>query len=127
ETFVVDANVNILTTLLFLKRKTEQEVRNYWMGTEKPYPVFMAVAEKVGFDRRGNELYKREPNGDIIVETEVVMERLRIRGKEVTRPLKRSKPVIDNDLPVIAEKYWEFRAKHPVPGVDVREGAGAGA
>ncbi|WP_229819272.1 methylation-associated defense system DNA methyltransferase MAD2 [Streptomyces lateritius] len=127
ETFVVDANVNILTTLLFLKRKTEQEVRNYRMGTEKPYPVFMAVAEKVGFDRRGNDLYKREPNGDIILETEVVMERLRIRGKEVTRPLRRSKPVIDNDLPVIAEKYREFRAKHPVPGVETRQVAGAGA
>lgn len=127
ETFVVDANVNILTTLLFLKRKTDQEVRNHRMGTEKPYPVFMAVAEKVGFDRRGNDLYKREPNGDIVVETKVDMERLRIRGKEVTRPLTRSQPVIDNDLPVIAEKYWEFRAKHPVPGADPRKGTEAGA
>ncbi|MFF1602452.1 restriction endonuclease subunit M [Streptomyces mirabilis] len=127
ETFIVDANVNILTTLLFLKRKTDQEVRNHRMGTEKPYPVFMAVAEKVGFDRRGADLYKREPNGDIVVETTVEMERLRIRGKEVTRPLTRSRPVIDNDLPAIAEKYREFRAKHPVPGVDPRKGAEAGA
>ncbi|WP_079077963.1 N-6 DNA methylase [Streptomyces sp. CdTB01] len=127
ETFIVDANVNILTTLLFLKRKTDREVRNHRLGTEKPYPVFMAVAEKVGFDRRGNDLYKREPNGDIVVETKVDMERLRIRGKVVTRPLKRSQPVIDNDLPVIAEKYREFRAKHPVPGVDPRKGTEAGA
>ncbi|MGW6733608.1 methylation-associated defense system DNA methyltransferase MAD2 [Streptomyces sp. NPDC055013] len=127
ETFIVDANVNILTTLLFLKRKTDREVRNHRIGTEKPYPVFMAVAEKVGFDRRGNDLYKRKPNGDIVVETKVEMERLRIRGKVVTRPLKRSQPVIDNDLPVIAEKYREFRAKHPVPGVDPREGTEAGA
>ncbi|MFF4086350.1 restriction endonuclease subunit M [Streptomyces nigra] len=127
ETFIVDANVNILTSLLFLKRKTRQEVQNFDLRTEKPYPVFMAVAEKVGFDRRGNELYKREPNGDIVVEKTVVMERLRIRGKEVTRPLTRVKPVIDNDLPVIAEKYQEFRAKYPVPGADPRETAGAGA
>lgn len=129
ETFIVDANVNILTTLLFLKRKTRQEIQNHDLGTEKAYPVFMAVAEKVGFDRRGNDLYKREPNGEIVVETEVVMERLRIRGKEVTRPLTRSKKVIDNDLPVIAEKYREFRAKYPVPGVDPRtvEAAGTGA
>lgn len=127
ETFIVDANVNILTTLLFLKRKTDQEVRNWRLKTEKPYPVFMAVAEKVGFDRRGNELYKREPNGDIVLETTVEMERLRIRGKEVTRPLRRSQPVIDNDLPVIAEKYREFRAKHPAPGVDPRKAAEAGA
>jgi type I restriction enzyme M protein len=127
ETFIVDANVNILTSLLFLKRKTRQEVQNYDLRTEKPYPVFMAVAEKVGFDRRGNELYKREPNGDIVVEKTVVMERLRIRGKEVTRPLTRVKPVIDNDLPVIAEKYREFRDKYPVPGVDPRKVAGVDA
>ncbi|MEW2389113.1 N-6 DNA methylase [Streptomyces venezuelae] len=127
ETFVVDANVNILTTLLFLKRKTGQEVQNHRMGTEKPYPVFMAVAEKVGFDRRGNDLFKREPNGEFVVETEVVMERLRIGDKVATRPLKRSKKVIDNDLPVIAERYREFRAKHPVPGVAPRKVAGASA
>jgi type I restriction enzyme M protein len=117
ETFIVDANVNILTTLLFLKRKTRQEVDNHRMGTEKPYPVFMAVAERVGFDRRGNELYKREPDGKVITRTSVEQERLRIRGKEVIRPLRRSKPVIDNDLPVIAEKYREFRRKYPVPGI----------
>ncbi len=87
----------------------------------------MAVAEKVGFDRRGADLYKRDPNGDIVVETTVEMERLRIRGKEVTRPLTRSRPVIDNDLPVIAEKYREFRAKHPVPGAETHTGAEAGA
>ncbi|TXC95214.1 N-6 DNA methylase [Streptomyces sp. ISID311] len=127
ETFIVDANVNILTTLLFLKKKTDQEVRNYRMKTEHDYPVFMAVAEKVGFDRRGNELYKLHPDGTKVMEASVEMERLRIGDKVVTRPLKRSKPVIDNDLPVIAEKYREFRAKYPVPGFDPRWGMEADA
>jgi type I restriction enzyme M protein len=118
ETFIVDANVNILTTLLFLKKKTAQEVRNHRIGTEKPYPVFMAVAEKVGFDRRGNELYMRYPNGDVVMEATVERERIRINGKDEVRELKRSRPVVDNDLPVIAEKYREFRAKYPMPGAD---------
>lgn len=120
ETFIVDANVNILTTLLFLKKKTAQEVRNHRMGTEKPYPVFMAVAEKVGFDRRGNELYKRHPNGEVVMEATVERERIRINGTDEVRELKRSRRVIDNDLPLIAEKYREFRAKHPMPGFDPR-------
>ncbi|WP_200882729.1 N-6 DNA methylase [Amycolatopsis sp. MJM2582] len=120
ETFIVDANVNILTTLLFLKKKTAQEVRNHRMGTEQPYPVFMAVAEKVGFDRRGNELHKRHPNGDVVMETTVERERIRINGTEEVRELKRSRPAIDNDLPIIAEKYREFREKHPMPGFDPR-------
>lgn len=120
ETFIVDAEVNILTTLLFLKRKTDQEVRNHRMGTAQPYPVFMAVAEKVGFDRRGNELHRRHPNGDKVMEVSVERERIRINGKHEVRELKRSRPVSDNDLPIIAERYREFRAKHPVPGVDPR-------
>lgn len=31
------------------------------LGSTKDYQVFMAVAEKVGFDRRGSTLYKRSP------------------------------------------------------------------
>ena len=44
----------------------------------------------------------------------------------MVRPLRRSKPVIDNDLPVIAEKYREFRAKYPVPGTAPAQRRGGG-
>jgi hypothetical protein len=59
ESFIVEANVNILTSLLFLKKKPTQEIQAGDLGKKQDYPVFMAVAEKVGFDRRGNTLYKR--------------------------------------------------------------------
>lgn len=127
ETFIVDANVNILTTLLFLKRKTLDEKISEKLNGPVSYPVFMAVAEKVGFDRRGNDLYKRSPNGDLIMETYEETEYLTIGGNRRTRTVRRSRPVVDNDLPVIAEKYWEFRERHPSPGFDPREAAGAGA
>ena len=68
EVFIVEANVNILTSLLFLKKKTEQEIQAEDLGQREDYPVFMAVAEKVGFDRRGNTLYKRSPDGEEILE-----------------------------------------------------------
>jgi hypothetical protein len=49
-----EAGVNILTSLLFLKKKTGREKAAEAMAGQQPdYPVFMAVAEKVG-DRRGN-------------------------------------------------------------------------
>jgi type I restriction enzyme M protein len=91
------------------------------------YPVFMAVAEKVGVDRRGNELYKRASNGDVIMETFEETEYITIAKIPRTRVVKRSRPAIDNDLPLIAEKYWEFRERHPVPGFDPRAGKGAEA
>jgi len=127
ETFIVDANVNILTTLLFLKRKTLAEKINEKLNGPVSYPVFMAVAEKVGFDRRGNDLYKRASNGDLVTESFEETEYITIGGNRRTRTVRRSRPVIDNDLPMIAQRYWEFRQKHPIPGLNLQEVQGAGA
>jgi type I restriction enzyme M protein len=118
ETFIVEANVNILTSLLFLKKKTQQErMAESLSGQLVDYPVFMAVAEKVGFDRRGNTLYKRSPDGEIILEEQEEKERIRINGKNHFAVLKRKVPSVDNDLPEIAKAYREFRKQYPEPGM----------
>jgi type I restriction enzyme M protein len=116
EVFIVEANVNILTSLLFLKKKTEQELRASDLGHAKDYPVFMAVAEKVGFDRRGNTLYKRSPDGEEILEDVKEVERIRVNGSFKERVLHRKKKVVDDDLPLIAAAYQEFRKKNKEPG-----------
>lgn len=116
EVFIVEANVNILTSLLFLKKKAEQELKAADLGSTKDYPVFMAVAEKVGFDRRGNTLYKRSPDGEEILEDVKEVERIRVNGSFKERVLHRKKKVIDDDLPVIAEAFAEFRNKNKEPG-----------
>ena len=108
EAFIAEANVNILTSLLFLRRKNEEEKRTEILGGIDEYPVFMAVADKVGFDRRGNKLYKRTPDGEEIIEQRTHVERFRIRGEWITRTLTRPEKIEDNDLPIIAQKYREF-------------------
>lgn len=112
EAFIVEANVNILTSLLFLRRKSQEEISAEALSGAKEYPVFMAVAEKVGYDRRGNKLYKRTPDGEEIVKSRVHNESFRINGKVVKRTLERNEKVEDNDLPVIADKYREFLMGH---------------
>lgn len=47
DSFIVEANVNILTSLLFLKRKPEEVFKAEVLGQKKDCPAFMAVAEKV--------------------------------------------------------------------------------
>ena len=111
EAFIAEANVNILTSLLFVSRKCQQEKHREALGGVEEYPVFMAVANKVGFDRRGNKLYKRTPNGEEIVQPRQHSERIRIGGRIVERTLTRSEKIEDNDLPVIAQKYREFCAE----------------
>jgi type I restriction enzyme M protein len=117
EVFIVEADVNILTSLLFLKKKTQQEIQAEDLGAEHDYQVFMAVAEKVGFDRRGNKLYKRSPDGEELVEEVVETERIRVNGNFVERVLRRKQKIRDDDLPRIAEAYREFRREHKEPGV----------
>jgi type I restriction enzyme M protein len=117
EVFIVEANVNILTSLLFLKRKPVDVIRREGLGRKKDYPVFMAVAENVGFDRRGNKMYKRSPEGDELIEEVETIETITVSGRKVARSLKRKQKILDDDLPVIAERYREFRQKHPEPGL----------
>ena len=117
ESFIVEANVNILTSLLFLKKKTDTEKDAVAIGGEPEYPVFMAVAEKVGFDRRGNTLYERHPDGEEKVIEEEVEERIRINGQNVVRKLKRRSKILDDDLPKIAKAWKEFRAENPEPSI----------
>jgi type I restriction enzyme M protein len=112
EAFIAEANVNILTSLLFLRRKSDAEKHAEALNGSEEYPVFMAVADKVGFDRRGNKLYKRTPDGEDIIEPKKHIERIRIGGRLVERSLTRSERIEDNDLPVIAEKYREFLKEH---------------
>lgn len=116
EVFIVEANVNILTSLLFLKKKPQSVIQAEDLGQLKDYPVFMAVAEKVGFDRRGNTLYKRSPDGEEILEDVKEVERIRVNGSFKERVLHRKKKVVDDDLPLIAAAYQEFRKKNKEPG-----------
>lgn len=124
ECFIVESNVNILTSLLFLKKKSDAEkTRDAQVGL-RDYPVFMAVAEKVGYDRRGTIRYKRKPDGEEIVEMQEESERITIDGRQVLTTLRRPRKIVDSDIPTpnerqscpIAAAYAEFRLKNKEPG-----------
>jgi type I restriction enzyme M protein len=112
EVFVVEANVNILTSVLFLKKKTDKEKTAEGLGGTVDYPIFMAVAEKVGFDRRGNTLYKRRPDGEDIVKMETEVEKVLVNGKAVKRTIRRPTKIVDDDLPEIVKEYRGFIKQH---------------
>jgi len=116
ELFVAEANVGILTSFVFLKKKTEEEINAEDLNGPKDYPVFMALAEKVGFDRRGSALYKRMPSGEEIVEEVEEVERIRVGGVNITRNLRRKKKIIDDDLPLIVDAFKKFRSENQEPG-----------
>ena len=62
--------VGVQASLLFLQRKTEVE-RQLAQDSAEDYEVFMAIAEKLGKDRRGNPIYVRDEDGaEILFDTE---------------------------------------------------------
>jgi type I restriction enzyme M protein len=116
EAFIVEANVGILTSLLFLKKKTDTEMDAEAQGHVKEYPIFMAVAEKAGVDRRGNPLYKRNPDGTEKLRTRVDEVKVKTNGHYEIRKRTLVEQEIDDDFPAIGDAYEAFRQKNPEPG-----------
>ena len=60
---------------MIVQKKTREEVdEEKYSGVMNSYNVFMAMVEKVGHDRRGNTLFKRDENGEEIWEYSNVLE-----------------------------------------------------
>ena len=111
--------VGIQTHLVFLRRKSTQEMNQESIsGKPKDYDIFMAIAKKVGKDRRANVLYKRDPDGT---------EQSHFRdfdGRDLHQEWKNSGVydflpevdeygrMVDDDLPFIADAYHQFLNEH---------------
>jgi type I restriction enzyme M protein len=103
--------VGVQASLLFLRRKSEEEMAAERMGSNRPYDVFMAVAEKVGRDRRGNKTYVRNADGAELL-FDVFEEEIRIRGNQrMVHIITIKDKKLDDDLPRIAEAYTRYREK----------------
>lgn len=56
------------TSVLFLQKKTqEQKDKESKSGTMADYNIFMAMVEKIGHDKRGTPLFKRDKEGNEIL------------------------------------------------------------
>ena len=105
--------VGVQASLLFLQKKspTEQLVDI----KDEDYPVFMAIAETVGKDRRGVPIYERDEDGAEILFNDVkrwVETSFDGQMKEKVRMQKIKH--IDDDLPRISESYKEYLKKQRV-------------
>lgn len=114
--------VGIQTHLVFLRRKSTEEMNQESIGGKpKDYDIFMAIAKKVGKDRRGNVVFKRDPDG-----TELTHFR-EFQGRDLHHEYKNAGVydflpevdeygrMVDDDLPFIADAYHRFlkeRGKH---------------
>lgn len=100
ETFL--PQVGVQPSLLFLKKKTDEDLDAEAMGTRPDRKVFMAIVDHVGKDRRGNVIYKRNPDGTDLPPVVRRERRTALRdGKQIIVEIPIEEPVVDDDLPDI--------------------------
>lgn len=112
ETFLAFGGTGTQTSVLVLQKKTEEEMRlEEAAGRPQDYEVFMALCETMGYDRRGNDLWLRTPEGEII-EQEVTVPVIHYtpEGLTVYEPKRELRRVRDDDVSQVARlfrQWWE--------------------
>jgi len=97
--------VGVQASLLFLQKKTEIE-RQLAQESDEDYEVFMAIAEKLGKDRRGNPIYLRDEDGaEILFNTETKYLFRKKNGQAVEKKRNEKLKQLDDDLPKIAGQF----------------------
>jgi type I restriction enzyme M protein len=97
--------VGVQSSLLFLEKRPEPDVS---LGAAEAYPIFMAIAESVGHDRRGKATYRRDPDGYDVFEDHVERFEVLRNGEPAVEERVLRRPVVADDLPLIAHAYGHW-------------------
>lgn len=94
--------VGVQASLLFLQKKTDEQR----LMANDEYNVFMAIAEALGKDRRGNPIYLRDADGiELVFDEEIDYLIVDKEGKKVLKKRKEKARRLNDDLPGIYYQY----------------------
>jgi type I restriction enzyme M protein len=94
------------TSLLVLRRKRFDEIElERAAGKKKDYSVFMALANHVGHDKRGNVTYIRDTEGNEVVETKTERQQEVHEGTTVYRQIEVRQKIVDDNTLEIAKSF----------------------
>lgn len=80
------------------------------------YPVFMAIADKVGHNKRGNTVFKRAPDGSLLLADTVRKHRLpKGDGTFEEVAVTTTAPIVDDELDEVAIAYHQWLAEQLTP------------
>lgn len=98
------------TSVLLLQKKTEIEMQREAVQSQiLDYEIFMAQVTAMGHDKRGNKVFRRNSDGEEILEmVNVAAVEHTASGQVTTRPLPRVK-IPDDDTPIIAEEFLHWK------------------
>jgi type I restriction enzyme M protein len=102
---------NDTQTSMLVMRKLNAEERAAAATSGIEYPIFMAIAETVGRDKRGNTVYRRDETGeDILIErVEVVSQIDPASGADIQKEVKVTERLVDDELDEVATAYLAWK------------------
>ena len=99
------------TSVLFLQKKTKEEKdREEKTGEMSDYNIFMAMAEKIGHDKRGNPLFKRDKEGNEILVDDIGS----VITEEDTIVHAKKTKIADDQTPDISKIFKEWKKKEGI-------------
>jgi type I restriction enzyme M protein len=105
--------VSIQTSVLILQRKTQEQINmEMAAGQISDYDIFMAVANHVGHDKRGEETFVRDAHGnEILDEVEKQVWEFE-NGTRVVKLHKVQQKILDDNTHQIAEVFRQWLYQH---------------
>jgi type I restriction enzyme M protein len=88
------------TSVLILQKKSETEISE----PEWNYSIFMAIIDKVGHDKRGNPIFKRDKDGEILYFRKTVV-------NETGDVEEFEEPELDDQTSVVPSPFIEWKIK----------------
>lgn len=98
------------TSVILLQKKTQEEIRiEQELGHMRDYEVYMTTPQAVGHDRRGEVLYLRTSEGELIeYEEETPVYRRAPNGQQVIERRNQRRKVIHDELPEVVRYFTEW-------------------
>jgi type I restriction enzyme M protein len=99
-----------MTSVLFLQKFTDVErtlVKE--IGRPPDYEIFMAIADTVGWDLRGQPVFLRTPDGsEILRKTIRTITTRNAQGETIEVEREVEEPIVDDNLPIIASLFGKW-------------------
>lgn len=105
------------TSVLFLQKKTKQQKDSEERsGKMADYNIFMAMVEKVGHDKRGNPIFKRDKEGNeiLVPDTNSVLVLGDTGTGERTISHQQKKKVEDDQTPDVPEIFAKWKQQEGI-------------
>ena len=101
------------TSVLLMQKKTDGEMLiEQETGKLRDYEIFMATPEAVGHDRRGEVLYLRTPEGEMIeYEDTITVTRRKSSGELVTEQRRQKVRAVFDQLPEVVRYFTDWVSK----------------